>query len=42
MNATTTKLLTFAEFEQLPDEVCRRHELRHGELKRRRRSLSIV
>jgi Uma2 family endonuclease len=24
--------MTFAEFEQLPDEVCRRHELRHGEL----------
>jgi Uma2 family endonuclease len=32
MGATTTKLMTFAEFEQLPDEVCRRHELRHGEL----------
>lgn len=31
MGATTTKM-TFAEFEQLPDEVCRRHELRHGEL----------
>jgi hypothetical protein len=24
--------MTFAEFEKLPDEVCRRHELRHGEL----------
>jgi Uma2 family endonuclease len=24
--------MTFVEFEQLPDEVCRRHELRHGEL----------
>jgi Uma2 family endonuclease len=24
--------MTFAEFERLPDEVCRRHELRHGEL----------
>jgi Uma2 family endonuclease len=32
MGATTTKLMTFAEFGQLPDEVCRRHELRHGEL----------
>ena len=32
MGATTTKLMTFAKFEQLPDEVCRRHELRHGEL----------
>src|SRR5580700_1324754 len=32
MGATTTKLMTFAEFERLPDEVCRRHELRHGEL----------
>jgi Uma2 family endonuclease len=32
MGATTTKLMTFAEFEQLPDDVCRRHELRHGEL----------
>jgi Uma2 family endonuclease len=32
MGVTTTKLMTFAEFEQLPDEVCRRHELRHGEL----------
>ena len=32
MGATTTKLMTFAEFEKLPDEVCRRHELRHGEL----------
>jgi Uma2 family endonuclease len=32
MGATTTRLMTFAEFEQLPDEVCRRHELRHGEL----------
>jgi Uma2 family endonuclease len=34
MGATTTKLMTFAEFEKLPDEVCRRHELRHGELVR--------
>jgi Uma2 family endonuclease len=32
MGATTTKLMTFAEFEQLPDDVCRRYELRHGEL----------
>jgi Uma2 family endonuclease len=32
MGITTTKLLTFADFEKLPDEVCRRHELRHGEL----------
>src|SRR5258708_6389008 len=24
--------MTFADFEQLPDEVCRRHELRRGEL----------
>jgi Uma2 family endonuclease len=32
MGATTTRLMTFAEFEKLPDEVCRRHELRHGEL----------
>jgi len=32
MSATTTRLMTFAEFEKLPDEVCRRHELRHGEL----------
>ncbi|MGA3239500.1 MAG: Uma2 family endonuclease [Bryobacteraceae bacterium] len=32
MGATPTKLMTFAEFEQLPDEVCRRRELRHGEL----------
>ena len=32
MGATTTKLMTFAEFEKLPDEVCRRHELRHGVL----------
>jgi len=32
MGATTTKLMTFAEFEKLPDAVCRRHELRHGEL----------
>lgn len=29
---THTRLMTFAEFEQLPDEVCRRHELRRGEL----------
>src|ERR1700678_2575770 len=27
MGATPTKSMTFAEFEQLPDEVCRRHEL---------------
>jgi len=32
MSATTTRLMTFAEFEKLPDEACRRHELRHGEL----------
>ena len=32
MGATTTKLMTFAEFERLPDEVCPRHELCHGEL----------
>jgi Uma2 family endonuclease len=32
MGATTTNLMTFAEFEQLPDEVCLRYELRHGEL----------
>ena len=32
MATTHTRLMTFAEFEQLPDEVCRRHELRHGEL----------
>jgi Uma2 family endonuclease len=32
MSATTTRLMTFAEFEKLPDEVCRRHELRRGEL----------
>jgi Uma2 family endonuclease len=32
MGVTTTKLTTFAEFAKLPDEVCRRHELRHGEL----------
>jgi Uma2 family endonuclease len=32
MGATPTKLMTFAEFEQLPDDVCRHHELRHGEL----------
>jgi Uma2 family endonuclease len=32
MGATTTKLMTFAEFNELPDEVCRRHELRRGEL----------
>jgi Uma2 family endonuclease len=32
MGATTTRLMSFAECEQLPDEVCRRHELRHGEL----------
>ena len=24
--------MTFAEFEKLPDEVCRRNELRHGKL----------
>jgi Uma2 family endonuclease len=24
--------MTFTEFEKLPDEICRRHELRHGEL----------
>jgi Uma2 family endonuclease len=29
---TTTQLMTFAEFEKLPEEVCRRNELRHGEL----------
>src|SRR5258708_6116305 len=27
-----TRLMTFTEFEQLPDEVCRRHELRRAEL----------
>jgi Uma2 family endonuclease len=32
MGATTTQLMTFAEFEKLPDEVCRNSELRHGEL----------
>jgi Uma2 family endonuclease len=32
MGAATTRLMTFAEFEKLPDEFCRRHELRHGEL----------
>jgi Uma2 family endonuclease len=29
---TTTKLMTFAEFEQLPDREGFRQELRHGEL----------
>ncbi len=28
----TTQLMTFAEFEKLPDDVCRHSELRHGEL----------
>ena len=28
----TTQLMTFEEFSKLPDEVCRRSELRHGEL----------
>ncbi len=28
----STQLMTFAEFEQLPDEICRNAELRHGEL----------
>lgn len=32
MGAITTQLMTFEEFEKLPDEVCRRSELRHGEL----------
>jgi Uma2 family endonuclease len=32
MGATTTQLMTFEEFEKLPDEVCRNSELRHGEL----------
>jgi Uma2 family endonuclease len=30
--STTTKLMTFAEFEQLPDREGFRQELRHGEL----------
>jgi Uma2 family endonuclease len=29
---THTRLMTFAEFEQLPDSRAARHELRHGEL----------
>jgi len=32
MATTHTRVMTFAEFSELPDEVCRRHELRHGEL----------
>lgn len=32
MAATPTRLLTFAEFEQLPDPKAGRYELRHGEL----------
>lgn len=32
MATTNTRLMTFAEFERLPEEVCRRYELRHGEL----------
>ncbi len=28
----TTQLMTFAEFQELPDEICRNAELRHGEL----------
>lgn len=32
MATTTTRLMTFAEFEQLPDPQSYRYELRHGEL----------
>jgi Uma2 family endonuclease len=32
MGAITTQLMTFEEFQKLPDEVCRKSELRHGEL----------
>ncbi len=32
MATTTTKLMTFAEFEQLPEREGLRQELRHGEL----------
>ena len=32
MATTPTRLMTFAEFEQLPDPKEGRHELRHGEL----------
>jgi Uma2 family endonuclease len=32
MATTPTRLLTFAEFEQLPDPKTGRYELRHGEL----------
>ena len=32
MATTTTRLMTFAEFEQLPDPQTFRYELRHGEL----------
>jgi Uma2 family endonuclease len=28
----TTPSMTFAEFQELPDEICRNAELRHGEL----------
>ena len=31
MATSTTRLITFAEFEQLPDPRFGRHELRHGE-----------
>lgn len=32
MATTHTRLMTFAEFEQLPESRGKRHELRHGEL----------
>ena len=32
MGATTTRLMTFAEFEKVPDSQSCRYELRHGEL----------
>ena len=32
MGAITTQLMTFEEFQNLPDEICRHSELRHGEL----------
>jgi len=34
LSATTTGLMTFAEFEQLPEAPGHRYELRHGELTR--------
>jgi len=32
MASTSTRLMTFAEFEQLPDPKCGHYELHHGEL----------